>query len=138
MIFNWSGRHAKDARLVERRPLLQSHGHNCKVQLSGCVSCSEDKLFFKNTFVDKSICTDPCRPLSPPSSTYSHSGICSQQPLKLLGLVLPETRQASHQWQDRRTTMSTCSMVSAIATTSSTFSRLNSPKSYLLIHLTTC
>ena len=57
---------------------------------------------------------------------------------KLLGLVLPETRQASHQWQDRLTTMSTCSTESATATTSSTFSRLNSPKSYLSVHLTTC
>ena len=114
-------------------------------QLQGCVSqylkpCEDDKPFVKkkNTFVGKSICTDPCRPLSPPSSTCSHSGICSQQPLKLLGLVLPETRQASHQWQDHRTTMSTCSTESATATTSSTFSRLNSPYSYLSIHLTTC
>ena len=41
-------------------------------------------------------------------------------------LILPETRQASHQWLGRTTTMSTCSMASATSMNSFTFLRSNS------------
>ena len=101
--------------------------------------CVEDKLFLKTLLwanpsaqIPVGLC--PHLPVPAHIQVSAPSSLCN----KLLGLVFPETRQASHQWQDRLTTMSTCSTESATATTSSTFSRLNSPKSYLSIHLTTC